>query len=82
MNKEKLKEKGNKSIKIGCKVHINLLISEKDNNNKYVFIITIFNKHYYKLNCQLIDYENGVIIIKEIWGDIEFLIKQVHFFTI
>ncbi|CAB4416555.1 unnamed protein product [Rhizophagus irregularis] len=82
MNKEKSKEKGNKSIKIDCKAYINLSRPEKDNGNKYVFVTTIFNKYCHKLNCQLVDYENGVKMTEKMLGDIEFLTKQVHLSTI
>ncbi len=61
-----------------CKTYINLLRSEKNNINQYIFIITIINKYYYKLNCQLINYKNEVILTEEIIENIKILTLQVH----
>lgn len=80
-NSEKLKEKINKSIQMGCKAHINLSRPGKDNVNKYVFITTILNEHCHELNCQLVDYENGAKMTEEMLKDVEFLTKQVHLST-
>ncbi|GES82925.1 protein FAR1-related sequence 4 [Rhizophagus clarus] len=48
---------------MGCKAHINLSRPEKDNINQYIYVTTISNDHCYELNCQLINYENKVMII-------------------
>jgi FAR1 DNA-binding domain len=80
-NKEKSKEKINRSIQMGCKAHINLSRPERDNVNQYVYVTTIFNDHCHELNCQLVDYENEVKMTEEMLKDIEFLTKHVHLST-
>ena len=49
-NSELIKEKISRSIQIGCKAHINLLKSEKNNINQYIYITTIANEDCHKLN--------------------------------
>lgn len=80
-NKEKSKKKINKSIQMGCKAHINLSRPERDNINQYVYVTTISNDHCHELNCQLVNYENEVMMSEEMLKDIEFLTKHVHLST-
>ncbi len=80
-NKEKSKKKINKSIQIDCKAHINLSRPKRDNINQYVYVTTISNDHCHELNCQLVDYENEVMLPEEMLKDIEFLTKHVHLST-
>jgi len=80
-NKEKSKNKINRSVQMDCKAHVNLSRPEKDNDNQYVFVTTISNDHCHELNCQLVNYENKVIMSEEMLKDIEFLTKHVHLST-
>jgi hypothetical protein len=80
-NKEKSKKKINKSIQMGCKAHINLSRPERDNINQYIYVTTISNDHCHELNCQLVNYENEVMMSEEMLKDIEFLTKNVHLST-
>ncbi len=73
-----IKEKISRSIQIGCKAHINLLKSEKNNINQYIYITTIANEHYHKLNYQLIKYKDEIALTDEMIEDIKFLTTQVQ----
>ncbi|GBC00156.1 hypothetical protein RclHR1_03770003 [Rhizophagus clarus] len=64
-----------------AEAHINLSRPEKDNINQYVYVTTISNDHCHELNCQLVNYENEVMMSEEMLKDIEFLTKHVHLST-
>ena len=72
------KAKISKSIRIGCKTHINLSRPEKNNIHQYVYVTTIINEHCHELNYQLIKYKNKIALTDEMIEDIKFLTSQVH----
>ncbi|CAB5388107.1 unnamed protein product [Rhizophagus irregularis] len=70
--------KVSKTIRLGCKAHINLSRPEKNNVNQYVFVITIVNEHCHELNSQLINYTKETALTREMIEDIKFLTLQVR----
>ncbi|CAB5323937.1 unnamed protein product [Rhizophagus irregularis] len=70
--------KVSKTIRLGCKAHINLSRLEKNNVNQYVFVTTIVNEHCHELNSQLINYTKETALTREMIEDIKFLTLQVR----
>ncbi|CAG8769009.1 15344_t:CDS:2, partial [Rhizophagus irregularis] len=70
--------KVSKTIRLGCKAHINLSRPEKNNVNQYVFVTTIVNEHCHELNSQLINYTKETALTREMIEDIKFLTLQVR----
>ena len=78
LSSNNMKAKISKSIRLGCKAHVNLSRPEKNNVNRYVYVTTIVNEHCHELNSQLLSYQKEIELTEEMVEDIKFLTTQVH----
>ncbi|RIB23006.1 hypothetical protein C2G38_2172475 [Gigaspora rosea] len=72
-------EKSGKTVRQGCKWHINLSRPTKNNPNSRVFVTTFVNEHNHKMCSEALQFEKLKAFTNQMKEDIEFYIKECHF---